>query len=61
MDQEEISVLDSLLDVKSKLSKVASVSHEYSKLNQRFEEQYVEFKDFLFGLQNEAEKMETGP
>ena len=61
MDQEEIGVLDSLLDVKSKLSKVASLSHEYSKLNQRFEEQFVEFKDFLFDLQNEAEKMETSP
>ena len=61
MDAEEIGVLDSLLDVKSKLSKVASLSHEYSKLNQRFEEQFVEFKDFLFDLQNEAEKMETSP
>ena len=61
MDAEEVGVLDSLLDVKSKLSKVASLSHEYSKLNQRLEEQFVEFKDFLFDLQNEAEKMETSP
>ncbi len=61
MDAEEIGVLDSLLDVKNKLSKVASLSHQYSKLNQRFEEQFVEFKDLLFDLQNEAEKMETSP
>ena len=61
MDAEEIGVLDSLLDVKSKLSKVASLSHQYSKLNQRLEEQFVEFKDFLFDLQNEAEQMETSP
>lgn len=61
MDQEEIGVLDSLLDVKNKLSKVASLSHEYSILNQRFEETFVEFKDLLFDLQNEAEKMETHP
>ena len=61
MDAEEIGVLDSLLDVKTKLSKVAALSHEYSKLNQRLEEQFVEFKDFLFDLQNEAEKMETSP
>lgn len=61
MDQEEIGVLDSLLDVKTKLAKVASLSHEYSKLNQRFEENFVEFKDLLFDLQNEAEKMETDP
>ncbi len=61
MDAEDVGVLDSLLDVKSKLSKVASLSHEYSKLNQRLEEQFVEFKDFLFDLQNEAEKMDTSP
>lgn len=61
MDQEEIGVLDSLLDVKSKLSKVASLSHEYTELNQRFEENFVEFKDLLFELQNEADKMETSP
>ncbi|MDQ0476745.1 DNA repair protein RecN [Chryseobacterium sp. MDT2-18] len=61
IDAEEIGVLDSLLDVKTKLSKVASLSHEYSQLNQRFEEAFVEFKDLLFDLQNEAEKMETNP
>ncbi|MDP2452840.1 MULTISPECIES: DNA repair protein RecN [unclassified Kaistella] len=61
MDAEEIGVLDSLLDAKNKLSKVASLSHEYSRLNQRLEEQFVEFKDFLFDLQNEADKMETNP
>lgn len=61
MDQEEIGVLDSLLDVKNKLAKVASLSHEYSKLNQRFEENFVEFKDLVFDLQNEAEHMETNP
>ena len=61
IDQEETGILDSLLDVKNKLSKVASLSHQYSKLNQRFEENFVEFKDLLFDLQNEAENMETSP
>ncbi len=61
MDQEEVGVLDSLLDVKNKLAKVASLSHQYTKLNQRFEETFVEFKDVLFDLQNEAEHMETDP
>ncbi len=61
MDQEEIGILDSLLDVKSRLSKVASLSHEFSALHQRFEENFVEMKDLLFELQNEAEKMETDP
>lgn len=61
MDQEEVGILDSLLDVKNKLSKVASLSHEYSKINERFEENFVEFKDLLFELQDQAEKMETNP
>jgi DNA repair protein RecN (Recombination protein N) len=61
MDQEEIGVLDSLLDVKNKLAKVAALSHEYSKLNERFEENFLEFKDVLFELQDEAEKMEANP
>ncbi|UJF30958.1 DNA repair protein RecN [Kaistella sp. 97-N-M2] len=61
MDQEEIGVLDSLLDVRSKLSKVAALSHEFSQMNQRFEENFLELKDLLFELQDEAEKMETNP
>ena len=61
MDQEEIGILDSLLDVKNKLAKVASLSHEYTKLNQRFEENFLEFKDLVFDLQNEAENMEINP
>jgi DNA repair protein RecN (Recombination protein N) len=61
MDAEEIGILDSLLEVKNKLSKVASLSHRYSKLNQRLEEQFVDFKDFIFDLQNEAEQMESSP
>jgi len=61
MDQEEIGVLDSLLDVKTKLAKVAALSHEFSKISTRFEENFVEFKDLLFDLQNQAEDMETDP
>ena len=61
MDQEEIGVLDSLLDIKNKLAKVAALSHQYSKLNQRFEENFVELKDLVFDLQNEAENMEINP
>ncbi|KIA84519.1 DNA replication protein RecF [Kaistella solincola] len=61
MDQEEIGVLDSLLDVKTKLGKIAGLSHEFSKISARFEETFVEFKDVLFDLQNLAEQMETDP
>ncbi|SFI87484.1 DNA repair protein RecN (Recombination protein N) [Kaistella treverensis] len=61
MDQEEIGVLDSLLDVKNKLAKVASLSHEFSKISQRFAENFVELKDVVFDLQNQSEQMETDP
>ena len=40
---------------------MASLSHEFTSLFQRFEENFVEFKDLLFELQNEAEHMEANP
>lgn len=61
MDQEEIGILDSLFEVKMKLSKVAALSHQFTKINNRFEENFVEFKDLLFELQNEAEHLESDP
>ena len=61
LDLEEIGMLDSFNEIKSKLSKVASLSHEFSLLNQRLEENFLEFKDIIFELQNESEKIETNP
>lgn len=61
LDAEEIGILDSLNDIKSKLSKVSGLSHEFSLLNQRLDENFVELKDIIFDLQNEAEKMDTDP
>ena len=61
MDAEEVGILDSLNDVKAKLSKVAELSHEFTLLNQRFQENFLDFKDIVFELQDEAEKMETSP
>ncbi|AZI21586.1 DNA repair protein RecN [Chryseobacterium taklimakanense] len=60
-DAEEIGVLDAVLDTKSKLSRVADLSHEFSELKQRFEENFVELKDILFELQNKAEQIEMDP
>ncbi len=60
-DQEEIGILDALLDVKNKLSKVADLSLHFSELNQRFGESFFELKDILFEIQNEAEKIEVDP
>ena len=60
-DQEEIGVLDALLEVRNKLGKTAQLSHHFSEFSARFESLFVEIKDMVFELQNEAEKMETKP
>lgn len=60
-DQEETGLLDSMLDIKNRLQKIGSLSHEFTIYHQRFEENFLEFKDFLFDLQNEAEKIENDP
>ena len=61
LDLEEVGLLDSFSEIKNKLAKVAGLSHEFSELNQRLEENFLEFKDIIFELQNEAEKIETSP
>lgn len=58
-DQEEVGVLDGLLSSRSKLSKVASLSHEFTHLEQRFEENFLELKDILFELQNKSEQIDS--
>ena len=60
-DQEEVGLFDSFYDVKNKLSRVADLSLQFSELNARLEENYVEFKDILFQLQNESEKLDANP
>ena len=61
IDQEEVGLLDSLLEVRSKLAKVADLSHEFTEANGRFESLFVEFKDLLFELQNKAENIQVNP
>ncbi len=60
-DQEEVGLFDGFYDVKNKLSRVADLSLQFSELNARLEENYVEFKDIIFQLQNEAEKLDANP
>lgn len=60
-DQEEVGLFDGFYDVKNKLSRVADLSLQFSELNARLEENYLEFKDILFQLQNEAEKLDANP
>ena len=50
-----------MTEIKGKLGKVADLSHEFTLLNQRLQENFIEFKDIIFELQDEAEKMETSP
>lgn len=60
-DAEELGILDALIDARSKLSKTAELSHEFSELKQRLEANFVELKDILFELQNKAEEVEVSP
>lgn len=60
-DQDEVGVFDSLYDIKNKLSRVAELSHQFSELNERLEGNYLEFKDIMFQLQDEAEKLDLNP
>ena len=61
LDLEEIGILDSFSEIKNRLAKVAALSHEFSLLNQRLEENFLEFRDIIFELQNGAEKIESRP
>lgn len=60
-DAEEIGILDSLNEIRNKLTKTAALSHQFTQLNERFEENFLELKDILFTLQDEAEKVEINP
>lgn len=60
-DPDEIGMFDSFYDIKNKLTRVAELSHQFSELNQRLEGNYLEFKDILFQLQDEAEKLDLNP
>ena len=60
-DMDEVGILDAMADVRSKFLKTAELSHHFSALNERFENQFLELKDLVFELQNEAEKIEINP
>ena len=60
-DQDEVGVIDSFLEIKNKLGKVADLSHQFTELNERFEHIFLDFKDVLFELQNKAENIDIDP
>ncbi len=59
--QEEIGILSFFNEAKNKLSKIAEVSHAFSELDERLEGSFVEMKDILSELEDEAEKIEVNP
>ncbi|MFY7814381.1 MAG: DNA repair protein RecN [Chryseobacterium taeanense] len=59
--QEEVGILSFFNDAKNKLSKIAEVSGSFSELNERLETSFVELKDIISELENEAEKIEINP
>ncbi len=59
--QEEVGILSFFNEAKSKLSKIAEVSHTFTELNERLETSFVEVKDIISELENEADKVEINP
>lgn len=59
--QEEIGILSFFNEAKNKLSKISEVSGSFSELDQRLEASFVELKDIISELENEAEKIEVNP
>ncbi|WP_426475416.1 DNA repair protein RecN [Chryseobacterium balustinum] len=59
--QEEIGILSFFNEAKSKLSKIAEVSTSFAELNDRFETSFVEIKDILSELEDEADTIEINP
>lgn len=59
--QEEIGILSFFNEAKNKLSRIAEVSHAFSELNTRLEGSFVELKDIISELEDEAENIEIHP
>jgi len=58
---EEVGILSFFNEAKNKLSKITEVSNSFSELDQRLEISFVELKDIISELENEAEKIEINP
>lgn len=59
--QEEVGILSFFNEAKSKLSKISEVSNSFSDLDERLEISFVEIKDIISELEDEAEKIEINP
>lgn len=61
LDQDEVGMLESWVEIRHKLNKVAALSHQFTALNDRLESNFLEFKDIVFSLQNLSEDMDSNP
>lgn len=59
--QEEIGILSFFNEAKSKLSKISEVSTSFAELSERFETSFVEIKDIISELEDEADRIEINP
>lgn len=59
--QEEVGILSFFNEAKSKLSKIAEISTSFAELDERLETSFVELKDIISELEDEAEKIEVNP
>ncbi|QQV02273.1 MULTISPECIES: DNA repair protein RecN [Chryseobacterium] len=59
--QEEVGILTFFNEARSKLSKIADFSNTFTELSERLETSFVEVKDIISELEDEAEKVEINP
>lgn len=59
--QEEVGIFSFFNEAKNKISKIAEVSNSFSELDERLETSFVELKDIVSELENEAEKVDINP
>lgn len=59
--QEEIGILSFFNEAKNKLSKISEVSNKFSELDERLEASFVELRDIISELEDEAESIEVNP
>ncbi len=59
--QEEVGIFSFFNEAKNKLAKTAEVSQSFAELHERLETSYVELKDIIAELEDEAERIEVNP
>lgn len=59
--QEEVGILSFFNEAKNKLSRIAEVSAGFAELDERLETSFVELKDIISELEDEAERIEVNP